>query len=217
MKRGMVDKLLYPFSQYKFKNPEQGRATVLAAIFTILQRPHLSHAPMFIFRSAMAGTGKGKLGRALTELAFATAPAKVTSGGSPEEFEKRLAALLLQTPSAILIDNANGMMIRGDLLESIITEGYADIRPLGHSEIIRVYNSAFLIYEPKTSRTSRLTSCGVAAGSFSVLALGALYGPSDRGPWYTVARRHRPIPAPGQTPRHGPTATRLQPPHRLKG
>ena len=143
--RQLVDKLLYPFSQYKFKNPEQGRATVLAAIFTILQRPHLSHAPMFIFRSAMAGTGKGKLGRALTELAFATAPAKVTSGGSPEEFEKRLAALLLQTPSAILIDNANGMMIRGDLLESIITEGYADIRPLGHSEIIRVYNSAFLM------------------------------------------------------------------------
>ena len=100
---------------------------------------------MFIPRSAMAGTGKGKLGRALTELAFATAPAKVTWGGSPEEFEKRLAALLLQTPSAILIDNANGRMIKGDLLESIITEGYADIRPLGHSEMIRVYNRAFLM------------------------------------------------------------------------
>jgi hypothetical protein len=36
-------------------------------------------------------------------------------------------------------------MIKGDLLESIITEGYADIRPLGHSEIIRVYNRAFLM------------------------------------------------------------------------
>ena len=143
--RQLGDKLLYPFSQYTFKNPEQARATALAAIITILERPYLPHAPMFIFRSAMAGTGKGKLGRALTELAFANAPAKVTWGGGPEEFEKRLAALLLQTPSAILIDNANGMMIKGDLLESIITEGYADIRPLGHSEIIRVHNRAFLM------------------------------------------------------------------------
>jgi hypothetical protein len=143
--RRMVDKLLYPFSQYTFKNPEQGRATVLAAILTILERPYLPVAPMFIPRSSMAGTGKGKLVRALTELALATPPAKVTWGGSPEEFEKRLAALLLQTPSAILIDNANGMMIKGDLLESILTEGYADIRPLGHSEIIRVYVRAILM------------------------------------------------------------------------
>jgi hypothetical protein len=143
--RQLADKLLYPFSQYTFKNPEHARAIVLAAIFTILERSHLPLAPMFIPRSAMAGTGKGKLGGALTELAFATAPAKVTWGGSPEEFEKRLAALLLQTPSAILIDNVNGRMIKGDLLESIITEGYADIRPLGHSEIIRVYNRAFLM------------------------------------------------------------------------
>ena len=143
--RQLADKLLYPFSQYTFKNPEHARATVLAAIFTILERSHLPLAPMFIPRSAMASTGKGKLGGALTELAFATAPAKVTWGGSPEEFEKQLAALLLQTPSAILIDNVNGRMIKGDLLESIITEGYADIRPLGHSEIIRVYNRAFLM------------------------------------------------------------------------
>jgi len=37
-----------------------------------------------------------------------------------------------------MIDNANGMQIQGDLLESMITEGRADIRPLGHSDIVRV-------------------------------------------------------------------------------
>ena len=106
--RQLLDKLLYPFSQYTFKNPEQARATVLAAIFTILERPYLPLAPMFIFRSAMAGTGKGKLGRALTEVALATTPAKATWGGSPEEFErnslrsffKRLAQFLSTTPTA---------------------------------------------------------------------------------------------------------------------
>jgi hypothetical protein len=76
--RQLVDRLFYPFSLYRFENQEAGRATVLAAVFTILERPHLPLAPMFISRAAMAGTGKGKLIRALTELAYATRPAKMT-------------------------------------------------------------------------------------------------------------------------------------------
>ena len=77
-------------------------------------------------------------------LAFDTAPVFITWGGSGEEFEKRLAALLLQTPGVLSIDNANGMQIKGDLLESIITEGCADIRPLGYSKIIKVRNRSFV-------------------------------------------------------------------------
>jgi hypothetical protein len=105
--RQLADKLLYPFSQYCFKNPKQARATVLAAIFTILQRPHLPLAPMFILRSTMAGTGKGKLGGALTELAFATAPAKVRAvprknlrNDSPRFFCKRRAQSSSTMPMA---------------------------------------------------------------------------------------------------------------------
>jgi hypothetical protein len=93
----------------------------------------------------MAGTGKGKLARALTELALATTPAKMTWGGNAEEFEKRLTGLLLRTPSAISIDNANGVMIKSALLESIITEGYDDVRVLGYSDMIRIYHRAFLM------------------------------------------------------------------------
>jgi len=36
------------------------------------------------------------------------------------------------------------MQIKGDLLESIITEGCADIRPLGHSKIVKVRSRPFL-------------------------------------------------------------------------
>ena len=99
---------------------------------------------MFVVRSSMPGTGKGLIVRSLVRLAFDTAPVFITWGGSSEEFEKRLAALLLQTPGVLSIDNANGMQIKGDLLESIITEGCADIRPLGHSKIVKVRNRSLV-------------------------------------------------------------------------
>jgi hypothetical protein len=53
--------------------------------------------------------------------------------------------VLLQAPGALSIDNANGMQVKGDLLESIITEGCADIRPLGRSEMVRVQNRSFIM------------------------------------------------------------------------
>jgi len=141
--RKMAEVLLVPFSKYQFDDPAAGRALVLAAIFTAIERPFLPVAPMFIVRSPMPATGKGKIVRGLVSLAFDTVPIVITWGGSSEEFEKRLAALLLQAPAALMIDNANGMQVQGDLLESIITEGCADIRPLGHSEIVKVRNRSF--------------------------------------------------------------------------
>jgi hypothetical protein len=80
----------------------------------------------------------------LVRLAFDTVPVVVTWGGDNEEFEKRLGALLLQAPGALSIDNANGIQIKGDLLEAILTEGSADIRPLGRSETIRVRSRSFI-------------------------------------------------------------------------
>lgn len=136
--------LFFPFSKYRFDDPVAGRAIVLAAIFTAIERPFLSVSPMFVVRSSMPATGKGKIVRALVRLAYDTAPVFITWGGSSEEFEKRLAALLLQAPAALMIDNANGMQVQGDLLESIITEGCADIRPLGHSEMVKVRNRSLI-------------------------------------------------------------------------
>ena len=137
--------LLFPFSEYQFDDPDAGQALLLAAIFTAIERPFLPVAPMFVIRSSMPGTGKGKIVRSLVRLAFDTKPVAITWGGNSEEFEKRLAALLLQTPAVISIDNANGMQIKGDLLESIITEGCADIRPLGHSKIVKVRSRPLIV------------------------------------------------------------------------
>ena len=142
--RKAAEVLLFPFSKYQFDDPAAGQALLLAAIFTAIERPFLPVAPMFVVRSSMPGTGKGKIVRSLVRLAFDTEPVAITWGGSSEEFEKRLAALLLQTPGVLSIDNANGMQIKGDLLESIITEGCADIRPLGHSKIVKVRNRSLV-------------------------------------------------------------------------
>ncbi|VIO73286.1 hypothetical protein CI1B_48910 [Bradyrhizobium ivorense] len=142
--RKAAEALLVPFSKYQFEDAAVGQALLLAAIFTAIERPFISTAPMFVIRSSMPGTGKGLIVNTLTCLAFDTKPVIITWGGSTEEFEKRLAALLLQTPATLSIDNANGMQIKGDLLESIITEGAADIRPLGRSETVRVRNRSFL-------------------------------------------------------------------------
>jgi putative DNA primase/helicase len=142
--RAAAEMLLHPFSKYKFDDPVAGQALLLAAIFTAIERPFLPVAPMFVIRSSMPGTGKGKIVRSLVRLAFDTEPVAITWGGNSEEFEKRLAALLLRTPGVLSIDNANGMQIKGDLLESIITEGCADIRPLGHSKIVKVRNRSLI-------------------------------------------------------------------------
>jgi hypothetical protein len=142
--RKAAEVLWFPFSQYNFDDPVAGRALLLAAEFTAIERAFLPVAPMFVVRGTMSGTGKGLIVRTLVRLAFDTKPAMATWGGTSEEFEKRLGALLLQAPGALSIDNANGMQIKGDLLESIITEGCADIRPLGRSEIIKVRNRSFI-------------------------------------------------------------------------
>ncbi len=136
--------LLFPFSKYQFDDLAAGQALLLAAIFTAIERPFLSVAPMFVVRSSMPATGKGLIVRSLVRLAFDTAPVVVTWGGSGEEFEKRLGALLLQAPAALSIDNANGMQIKGDLLEAILTEGGANIRPLGLSETVKVRNRSLI-------------------------------------------------------------------------
>jgi hypothetical protein len=188
--RKLVEKLLFPFSMYQFDDPAAGQAVLLAAVLTAIQRPFLPVAPMFVIRSSMPGTGKGLIVRCLVRLAFDTAPVMITWGQNSEEFEKRLAALLLRSPAALGIDNANGMQIKGDLLESIITEGCADIRPLGHSEIVKVRSRPLITL---TGNNPIITG-DMARRSIPVDILPRSADPErDRYPFkpVTVVQRHR--------------------------
>jgi hypothetical protein len=96
--REAAEQMLLPYSEYNLGDPNEGKALLLALTFTALRRSHLPSAPMFVVRSSMPGTGKGLLVRSVAQLAYGTAPTVLTWGGSAEEFEKRLASVMLQMP-----------------------------------------------------------------------------------------------------------------------
>jgi putative DNA primase/helicase len=140
-----LDTLLAPFQHYKFEDAAAGRALLLGMLFTAIKRPFLPTAPMFAVRASMPGVGKGLLVRATAQLAYNSLPVIATWGHSDEEFAKRLDALLIQSPAMISIDNANSRLLQGDTLEAILSEGVADVRPLGRSETVRVRNCSLIV------------------------------------------------------------------------
>jgi hypothetical protein len=140
-----VEKLFYPFSLYRYETPATAKSLVLSAIFTGIMRPFIDKAPAYFVPSPQPGTGKGKLGRAVTWLAFATSPVIIQRGDREEEFEKRLPAVLMQSPPCLMIDNANGVAVNGDMIESTISEGIVHVRPFGkNTETIPVRCSGML-------------------------------------------------------------------------
>jgi Primase C terminal 2 (PriCT-2)/RepB DNA-primase from phage plasmid len=138
-----LETLLKPFWEYNFEDRALGRTLILTLIFTALERPLIPTAPMFGINGA-AGVGKGKLLRAVTQLAFDTRPRFITYGFNAEEFDKRIGTMFRIPACCLAIDNANGKRISNDTLESIISEGEGDIRTLGKNEFVHVVNRSLL-------------------------------------------------------------------------
>lgn len=115
--------------------PDLDESTFLTAILTAVCRPSLPMAPGFIFRSPQysgAGTGKGKLVRAISRIAFDYAPRAFTIGDRPE-LDKRLTAAIFEAAPVIFIDNVNAEVLRSNLLAQIVTENPCAIRPFGQN------------------------------------------------------------------------------------
>jgi hypothetical protein len=139
--------LLYPFSEYNFKDKKEGLAVTLALIFTAMERAHLALAPSFFVRGTMPGVGKGKLVQVIMELMLGTNPPTLT-WGTGEETEKRLTAVVVQTPSAFVIANANNVLIKGELIENLLTAGHGTVRPFGsNTTTLTVHLRALAIVE----------------------------------------------------------------------
>ncbi|WP_424363368.1 hypothetical protein [Methylocystis parvus] len=127
--------------------PFMDESTFLTALLTAVCRPSMPLAPGVLFTAAEtsgAGTGKGKLARCISAIAFGRQPAAVTAGSGIEELEKRLSAKLIESAPSILVDNVNGAALKSDLLASAITERPAEIRILGRTEMAKLNASAFL-------------------------------------------------------------------------
>jgi hypothetical protein len=143
--KAAAQRLLAPFQYYRFEDETAGPSLVLAALFTALERPFMATAPMFVIKGAQDGTGKGELARAIGRLALDAVPPFMAWGHDDDEFKKRFDAMLMASPAMLVIDNANGRMLRGDTLEMILSEGTATIRVLGRSEAVTVRNRSFFI------------------------------------------------------------------------
>jgi hypothetical protein len=130
------------------KPPGIDESTQLTAILTAVCRPSLPLAPGFIFRSPQysgAGTGKGKLVRAIARIAYNIAPRPFTSPGERPELEKRLTASLVAADPVIFLDNVNSETLKSNLLAQMATENPCAIRPFGvNTKMVTVSTNAFI-------------------------------------------------------------------------
>ena len=92
-----------------------------------------------------AGAGKGLLARCTCAIAFGRSPHAVTSGGTPEETEKRIATELMEGAPTLFLDNLNNQAFKSDLLASAITERPARVRLLGKSQSVPLNATAFIV------------------------------------------------------------------------
>jgi len=129
------------------RTPGVGETIALCMMMTAVARPSLSIAPgLAVVAPAIsgAGTGKGLLVRSICALAYGTRPSALTTGGSPEEQEKRIAAVLISAEQVVFLDNLNGQTLKSDTLASAITERPALIRALGKSETVPIMPTALI-------------------------------------------------------------------------
>jgi hypothetical protein len=82
--------------------------------------------------------------RAISTIAFGREPHAVTSGTTPEELEKRIAAELMEGGPVLFLDNLNNTTFKSDLLASAITERPSRVRLLGKSQMVLLNASAFI-------------------------------------------------------------------------
>lgn len=127
--------------------PGKDESSFLVALLSAICRPSLPLAPAILIRAPSmsgAGAGKGLLARCISLIAFGREPFAVTSGGSSQELEKRIASELVAGGPTLFLDNINDRALRSDLLASAITERPARVRVLGKSEMVSL-NASMLV------------------------------------------------------------------------
>jgi hypothetical protein len=119
--------------------PGRDESSFLVALLTAICRQSQWLAPGVLITApdvSGAGSGKGLLVRAICMIAFGNRPRAFTAGSERQELDKRLAAELIEAQPVLYLDNANGTVLRSDLLASVLTERPARVRLLGVSRMV---------------------------------------------------------------------------------
>jgi putative DNA primase/helicase len=145
--KAAIEIMWRPFQHYNFRDeiPGTSRSVILAAIFTVLERPMLDAVPLFAVDAPRAGVGKGYLCSAVSQIAIGELPIVTAPGQNYEEEEKILKAIALDHPAIIMIDNVT-RPIQGSHIESFITAPTIGIRKFGVLERIKVPNTFVTFY-----------------------------------------------------------------------
>lgn len=127
--------------------PGHDESTFLNGMLLAACRPSMPQAPAIIVRAAdgNAGAGKTTLARAIASVAFGHLPKDAPFGGDMIEFDKTLLAELRTGPAAVLFDNGNGITLRSNLLNLMLTSGRAHGRVLGTSEMSELTTRALIL------------------------------------------------------------------------
>jgi hypothetical protein len=128
-----IERLFYTF---KFVN-EASRSVALSQLMTGVSRRAMKTAPIHVGDAAVRGSGKSKISCICSIVAIGKPAPALNQGYSHEEFEKRLASMLIAGHAIIHIDNCSAI-VDGDLLNSVSTEETVALRPLGQSRIVEI-------------------------------------------------------------------------------
>jgi putative DNA primase/helicase len=121
----------------------QDLSVALVALLTALIRPSLYSAPIFVFRSPAAGTGKTLIVDSISVCATGRRAPVTAQGSTDEELEKRLIASVLAGDAIVLIDNCS-RDLGGDFLCQMLTQEMLKVRILGASFNAEVPSNATL-------------------------------------------------------------------------
>ena len=121
----------FPFSD------ETAKSCALSAMITPVVRGAFPVTPMHASRAPAAASGKSFLWDVCAAIAIGQPMPVISTGGSPEETEKRLGSAFLAGQPLISIDNINGEL-GGDALCQLIERPTVDVRVLGRSESVRI-------------------------------------------------------------------------------
>jgi hypothetical protein len=128
-----LDLLFSLLADFPFVGP-MDRAVALSGILTAAIRRSLATAPLHAFDAPVAGSGKSKLVDIITLTASGREAAVMAQGKTEEEFEKRLASLLLAGEQVVAIDNCESPL-GGEFLCQMLTQTTLRMRILGRSEV----------------------------------------------------------------------------------
>ena len=129
------------------KRPGLHESSLITAVMTSVCRQSLELAPGFLCDApnySGAGTGKGLLVRAVCMIGSGARPAAFTSGHDAGELDKRVTSAVIEARPAIFLDNFNAKDLVSDVLASVLTECPSEVRILGRTGMVKVYNRTLI-------------------------------------------------------------------------